>query len=280
MRAGVFLPLFCAVLSVSSFAEDLPEPVLLGRLPREIPESSGLALSTRRAHVYWTLNDENNAAELFAVDAQGQLLRRVEVPGARNVDWEDLAADGKGNLVIGDFGDNGCSRAECVLYVLPEPDPDKPGEKIAPDSVRTHRFRYPKEAGAQDAEALVVRDGAAFIFTKEKERARMFRLDLPEKPPAEPAVLEFVAEVPDVAFLTSASLSADGARLALLSYGVVWSFECRKEPKFCIVFKPRKRTALLGQSEGICWDGDDLLISCEDNKAGERREFWRMPKAK
>ena len=239
-----------------------------------------MALSTKRAHTYWTLNDAGNAAELFAVDAQGQLLRRVEVPGARNVDWEDLAVDGQGGLVVADIGDNGCVRAEYTLYLLPEPHPDKPAEHIAPESVRAFRFRYPPDVGAQDAESLAVRDGVAFVFTKEKERSRIFKLDLPAKPPAEPAVLQLVAEIKDIALLTAASLSSDGTRMALLSYGVVWSYEWCAAPKAGLVFPPRKRTALLGQSEGLCWDGDDLLISCEDNKAGERRELWRVPKTK
>ena len=263
-------------------AEDgqLPEPVLLGRLPKDsVPESSGLALNTKQAHSYWTLNDSGNTPELIAVDAQGQLVRRLSVPNAKNVDWEGLAADGKGHLVIADIGDNARKRAACALYVLPEPDPGKADEKIAPESVKVYRVAYPKDVGAQDAEALVVRDGTAYIFTKEKERTRVFKYALPDQPPVETAVLEFAAETQDIALITAADISADGTRLALLSYAQVWTAAWPKDGKGLFTANLRKRVKELGQSEGLCWDGDDLVISCEA-KPGTGGEFWRIPKAK
>src|SRR5690606_13477504 len=59
-------------------------------LPDEVRETSGLAGSARSADLFWTHNDAGNAAELFAVNAAGQLVQRVVVEGADSVDWEDI----------------------------------------------------------------------------------------------------------------------------------------------------------------------------------------------
>jgi hypothetical protein len=51
-----------------------------------------------------------NLADLVGLDSVGAALGQVSVNGARNRDWEDLAAfthDGNPHLLIADTGDNG-----------------------------------------------------------------------------------------------------------------------------------------------------------------------------
>ena len=269
--------------------EELPAATLMGRLPKgSLDESSGLIKSPKHAQVFWTLNDSGNPARLYAITASGKLVRAVDIPGVTNVDWEDLAADERGRLIVADFGDNQKERKEICLYRLAEPDPHNPRAGV--EAVQTFRFTYPKEVGAQDAEALIVRCGYAYIFTKESHRTRAFRLPLPEVPPKEAAVAEFVAESGAITLVTGACLSPAGKHLALLTYSRVLVIELpapleetkadRGLPAPC-VGKARTRAAFLGQAEGIAWDGDDLLISCEKAPVlFKGRELWRIEKAK
>ncbi|MCW8133421.1 MAG: hypothetical protein KIS92_23965 [Planctomycetota bacterium] len=271
---------------------DLPAPKAAGRMPKaELPESSGIVKSPKHPGVFWTMNDSGNAPQVIAIDGKGQVLRVAAVPGAKNLDWEEISADEQGRLVVADFGDNARGRKQCTLYRLPEPDPAKPGETLAAELVQAFAFTYPKEIGPQDAEAMIVRAGFAYVFTKEPDRTRCLRIPLPDAPPKEPVVAEYVGETDRIGVVTGAGLSADGKHLALLTYGRILTIalpapfeQTQAEGKTLprpFEGKLRARAAFLGQCEGICWDGDDLLITSEAAKVlVEGRDVWRIEKAK
>ncbi|WP_028059040.1 hypothetical protein [Candidatus Solirubrobacter pratensis] len=112
-----------------------------------LTEASGLVLARGSL---WTHDDSGGPATLFELSTRGKLLREVPVPGAVNVDWEDIAARG-GTLYVADIGDNAATREEIAVYRIP-PAP----ERIA--------LRYPD--GPHDAEALLVDGSRLVILTK------------------------------------------------------------------------------------------------------------------
>ncbi len=135
-----------------------------GNLARlaELPEASGVAISTAAKDRLWLLND-SGAAVLLAVDPAGKATGRVGITGARVEDWEALASGpcGKGScLYIGDIGDNDASRPQVTIYRIPQPEPST-------SSARAEAFHAKYPDGAHDAEALLVGpDGSVFIVTK------------------------------------------------------------------------------------------------------------------
>src|SRR5437867_2032775 len=72
-------------------------------------EASGLVASRNNANVLWTHNDSGDSARVFALDTQGRKLGIYTLPGAANVDYEDIAI-GPGPvtnvqyLYVGDIG--------------------------------------------------------------------------------------------------------------------------------------------------------------------------------
>src|SRR4051794_35721845 len=68
----------------------------------QINESSGIAAAGRSDDYFFTHNDSGDTARIFAVNRQGRTVATLNVPGARNVDWEDVAAthDGRGEPVL------------------------------------------------------------------------------------------------------------------------------------------------------------------------------------
>jgi hypothetical protein len=112
-----------------------------------LTEASGLVLARGSL---WTHDDSGGPATLFELSTRGKLLREVPVPGAANVDWEDIAARG-GTLYVADIGDNAATREEIAVHRIP-PAP----ERIA--------LRYPD--GPHDAEALLVDGSRLVILTK------------------------------------------------------------------------------------------------------------------
>ena len=94
-----------------------------------LPEVSGITPSHSAPGVWWVHNDSGDQARLYAINSAGQLLATFEVPGAQNVDWEDIGSgpgrDGSPALYIADIGDNNLSRDELVVYRVKEPDLSK-----------------------------------------------------------------------------------------------------------------------------------------------------------
>ncbi|MDP9348725.1 MAG: hypothetical protein M3P24_06245 [Gemmatimonadota bacterium] len=138
-------------------------------LPSQVRETSGLALSRRHPGILWTHNDSGGEPVLFAVDTAGALRGQVQVAGAKNKDWEDVAAGpcpGGECLYLGDIGDNADKRKDVEVYRVPEP---APGDAVTAPTERI-TLRYPDEP--QDAESLfVLPSGDLYLVTKGRRKA-------------------------------------------------------------------------------------------------------------
>lgn len=226
MRLRVMGPLLSAWLSACTAGDDEPprakdlageEPCRTAQQPTELPveirESSGVAVSRRYPGVFWTHNDSGNHPELFAIDSGGQLLARVQVTGARNQDWEDIAlgpCPAGDCLYIGDIGGSRGKDEPLEIYRVPEPDPG------ASATARAERFRVPFPDGSRDAEALfVLPSGELYIITKE-EQAGLYRYSSPLHA-NQRITLERMRElkVQDEERVTSADATPDGRWVAV-----------------------------------------------------------------
>jgi len=259
-------------------------PVLAGRLVHpDLRESSGIVASPRHPGAYWTMNDSGNAPVLYAVDATGRTLGTCRLRGARNVDWEDIAADADGRLYVADIGNNSRSRSALTIYALPEPDPTKTSTAAVAE---TFRFRYPPADGRFDAEAMFVRKGWAYVITKEPLTARLYRVRL-VRGASDVVEAEPLGRLPKARWITAADISPDGRRIAALSYTTLYVYDlpgpierlatsrpaasAPAEPTPPRVrVSPWRRFAPMQQAEGICWvaaaQPRELLITNEQRK--------------
>ena len=139
----LLLPLYLSSLladaengSVKSVNLPKIEPVRLEAIARiqndAITESSGIVRSRHHAGIYWTHNDSGDTARIFSLrlDGTSHNPREPDRPyggilflDAGNVDWEDIATDDRGNLIIGAFGNNANARRDLAVYLFPEPVP-------------------------------------------------------------------------------------------------------------------------------------------------------------
>src|SRR5690606_37241503 len=112
----------------------------------------------------WTHNDAGNDAELFAVDATGALVGRVQVSGVAAQDWEDIEfgpCAGGSCLYIADIGDHDAVRDHVTVYQVQEP------EEGATEGTGAVALDARFADGPQDAEAFfVLPEGEAFLVTK------------------------------------------------------------------------------------------------------------------
>ena len=232
-------------------------------------ESSALVRMSSPEH-FWTLNDSDNGAELFAIDSTGRLLGSVRVAAAHNEDWEALAAT-RNALFIGDIGDNQRRRPYIVIYRV---DPPVVGrDSVAPirDSLMVG---YPDSA--HDAESMVVDGrGDLWIVTKELSRApRLYRVRAERWDRSGVVRAEFVASLPipsarGVEQWTTDATWGPGGALVIRTYGALWSVPFRSGRP--VVAETRPLCSLVGlgpQGEGVTWVRNDLYVVTSEKLFG------------
>ena len=72
---------------------------------KRVAESSGIVESRRHPGVFWTHNDKGNAAVIYAIRRDGEMVGQFKVD-AKNDDWEDISTDDEGHLYIARTGNN------------------------------------------------------------------------------------------------------------------------------------------------------------------------------
>lgn len=202
-----------------------------------IDEASGIGVGIASPGVVYVQNDSGDSARFFAVDAStGTTLAVYTVPGAQNVDWEDLAvardARGVPSVWLADIGDNDATRDEVRIYRVDEPvvDRHRVGLQLTTTAPSVWRLRYPD--GPTDAEALTVAPGGAgYVVTKSffgessvyavpaiadptrvrtLRRVAAIRFSMTGTPGGPSAIGQLTA--------TGAGMSADGRLLAVRTY--------------------------------------------------------------
>lgn len=267
-------------------------PKEVGRL--EAPpkkETSGIAASRRTPGLLWVHDDSGGQPVLYAVEENGRRRGTVRVHGAKNVDWEDVAAcelDGKPMLVVGDVGDNDAERTHVLVHVLEEPKTEHliPAGDLSIAPAFTLRIVY--EDGARDCESIAVdvQERVLYLLTKRESMPRLYRVPLVPGPDGRSVMAQFVTTLPHIpqptalqrgfkghlgkrrAEVCAMDISADGGGAVVLTYGAVLYYE--RDPKEPWTQAFIRRPQLLGshdlpQAEAACFspDGRRIYIASE-----------------
>lgn len=180
-----------------------------------ITESSGLAASRQHPGIYWTHNDSDDGAFLYAVDGEtGETVATVTLTGVGTPrDVEAISIGPDDHLYVGDIGDNlGGTWQYVWIYELPEP------KKLTDQTVKATQYVVKYEDGARDAEALMVHPKTGRVYIADKNEAGGSLYEGPaELSPSGTNVFKKVASVPDLE-VTDGAFSPDGKHLALRSY--------------------------------------------------------------
>jgi hypothetical protein len=205
------------MFSLTLNAQNKPKRKIL--MPSELNELSGfIIVRNEKTPTLLLHNDGGNAPILFETKG-GKIIKTSQFPTKiTNQDWEDLTQDNKGNVYIGDFGNNNNDRKDLRIYKY----------NAAQNHVDSITFTYPdqnlfpppnQKDWNFDCEAMIYSNDTLHLFTKNRFIGNFYtkHYTIPAKPG------NYVAQFRDSIFLknqvvTGAALSNDGKTLALVTY--------------------------------------------------------------
>ncbi|MCT9078131.1 hypothetical protein [Streptomyces fulvoviolaceus] len=233
-----------------------------------ITESSGLAASHLHPGIYWTHNDSDDGAYLYAVDSStGKTVATVTLTGVgtpRDVEAISIGPDNQ--IYVGDIGDNlGGTWPYVWIYQLPEP------KNLTDQTIRATQYVVKYSDGARNAESLVVhpKTGRVYIVDKNEKGGHLY------EGPAELSasgtnVFKPIAPVADLE-ATDAALSPDGQQLVVRSYfgAIAYDWNGGKLKRLQRVSVP-----FLGQGESVTYtdDGTTLMFGAEGSDSPVKPE--------
>ncbi len=236
----------------------------IGRMDEAlVPECSGLVQSLRYSGVFWALSDSRGPQTIVPVTTSGKLARGwsgpVQIEGWRNYDWEDLALDSDGNLIIADTGNNLGTRKQMMLHFVREP---KPGTKSVKPT-RTLRVHYEDQKKASpdyDCEAVFVAGGRIYFLTKHRtdSRTRLYRLVGESTKNSNP--LRLVDSFDIGGMVTAADTSPNGRQVAVLTYTALWVFDYDAKSESIFSGGIKKLPIFAWQAEAVAFDGNDAVV--------------------
>ena len=229
-----------------------------GRMPVCINENSGI-IRAWQDDFYWTHNDSGGNTELYMINQKGRIFDTLFVNDSKNIDWEDLTKDDKGNIYVGDFGNNNQSRKDLCIYKHRNGKTEK---------ITFHygdQDRFPATQKIFDCEAFFWYEGKLYLFSKDWSRNHQTQLYVLSDQAGDYMLLpeqSIFLKSP----VTAASISPNGKEFALLSYGKIFVFEVVSgkidfsKPKSCIKIGRN-------QMEGLTYINDtDFIITNEQRK--------------
>lgn len=229
---------------------------------REATELSGLVVSRTQPGVLWAHNDSGDRPRVFALRRDGTMLADLAVPGARAIDWEDIALRGS-DLYIGDIGDNDRQRRSIDVYRVVEPRvPATVATATATATATRLRLRYVD--APHNAETLLVdpRSGDLAVVTKELDgRSGVYVATAAS--PAVATTLRLAARLTLGAggLATGGDVSADGSVIAIRTYDSLFAWRRQRGMTLAAALRASPCTSPTslgaeGHSEALALTGD------------------------
>ena len=257
---------------------------LVSDLPSTLKEVSGIQI-VEDSDLLWMLNDSGNKPELYGLNTKGKIEKVIEIQ-AKNHDWEDLTSDDKGNIFIGDFGNNESKRKNLVILKVAKEELTS-NKKVAIERIRfsyPNQIKFPpkKKKRFFDAESFFYWNNNLYIFTKSRVKNHFGKTSLYKVPAvAGNHKAELISTFENCneieCWITSADISSDGKKVALLTHNEVLVFTNFKEDNFLGGTLKVFPLGHVSQKESVAFkDNNTLYITDEKahGRGGKLYEFF------
>ena len=256
-------------------------------LPEALNEVSGIEQISK--DLYVSINDSGDEPYLYVFNSSGEIVHRVYVSGAKNIDWEDITYDGN-YLYIGDIGNNRNQRKDIAIYRIDIDTTIKMGYEGNDSGIRLkdtvealrYSFQYPdqKEYPPQasqmnfDSEALAYDKGNLLILSKDRSKPYKGVCKIYEGEFLEDKLnVKLIQQIKlkGLSWLTGSVTGCDysNGMLYVLTYKRIYVYE-RDKDQFNFILK--KNLGRLQQWEGVCLDSNNLIrVVAEKSRLGPQK---------
>ncbi|WP_299520217.1 hypothetical protein [Winogradskyella sp.] len=245
---------------------------VIADLPLSLNEVSGIAID-KYNKVIWMVNDSGNKPLLFGIDGSGNIAKTIKVK-AKNRDWEDLTMDPRGNLYIGNFGNNdNDSKGLSILKIAADSLKNNP-ETVIPEVIR---FKYPEQKKFPpkknkrhfDCEAFFFYKDSLYLFTKSRSSKHKGKTNLYSLPASKGS---YEAKFKDTfntceeskCWVTSADINAKGDKMAVLTENSVFVFSNLNTNAFLKSEYKRYPFSYDSQKESVTFKNDSTLYIADE----------------
>ncbi len=258
-------------------------PTLFANLQDEVAETSGIVFYNGGL---WTHNDSFGEAAIYKIDTtNAEIVQKITISNALNVDWEDLSQDAE-HIYIGDFGNNYGNRDDLRIYVLNKSTIPQSGDAdITADIINftyedQKNFEEKNRANDYDCEAMIVVGNELYLFSKNwaDEHTKLYAL--PKSPGTYVATKEFEYNIQGL--VTGADYNSQFNEITLCGYRnnfwvpFIFLLYDYHDTEF---FSGNKRridfpSVITSQTEGVCYyDEKRIFISAEKTKTLSQRLY-------
>jgi hypothetical protein len=187
----------------------------------EIDEISGMVTSQLDSGMVWVHNDSGDESRIFLLRKDGQYMKTIQISGASNRDWEDIAYgpgpdDNLNYIYIAEIGDNSAKYDVKTIYRFPEPSMslNNDSNRVQAESIS---FVYPNNV-RMDAETLLLDPWTKdiFIVTKREFPVKVYRLPYPQST-TDTIIAELYGMLPFTS-ATAGDISSDGRDILIKNY--------------------------------------------------------------
>lgn len=252
-------------------------------LPSKLDEVSGNEMISNSNDI-WMHNDSGDGPRIFCVNEKGELLRKIYLD-AKNEDWEDITSDPKGNLYIGDFGNNNNKRKDLEILKVSHKSLN------SEDEVKVKRIKFSFEDQKKfppkkhkmyfDCEAFFYFKDNLYLFTKSRVKGDYGKTNLYKLPAkkgkhkAEKTDSFSFGEDP-YSWVTGADIRDDGKQIAILTQKEIWLFSDFKDDDFFNGTLSKITFEHATQKEGICYKDNYTLLVTDENDHGRGGNLYEF----
>ena len=237
-----------------------PSPSQYPLTTHELMEASGLAASQNTPGILYTHNDSGGKATVYVLNSRAMLAARIQLEGAKNQDWEDIAVacygkEKKSHIYVADIGDNNARRSFVTVYRFAEPALVDTLIKIK----NYDQIRIEYEDGARDAEALFVDPLTSdiYIISKHEENVGLYRVAYPYSL-KDINIAKKELTLP-LSFVTAADISPDGRKILIKTYTSIYKYSRKKSQSIVKALSGKSKQLpyyLEPQGEAVAWDAE------------------------
>jgi len=242
---------------------------IIADIPSSLKETSAIE-KINGSDILWVIQDAGNTNHLYGLNLEGNIVKDITINNGENIDWEDLTSDSKGNIYIGDFGNNDKTRTSFTIYKVTN-------AKNVKSSVNASliNFTLPKGMDSIDFESFFLYDGFFYIFSKDPKKCKLFKV--PNK--AGNHVASYISKIKlksKHTKVTSADISDDGKTVVLLNHDKLWKLTGYSNDDFFSGTIEALEFNHDSQKEGVNLVNDNQVLITDELKKSHGGNIYRF----